>query len=387
MPTNASRSQVRRDQHPISTVVDRAEKLVAELVQQLAAAVAAGDDRARATALAWIAADIGGPQWHVHAPGIRGELRELAKLRLVKAVGEARALTNHWGPEVYTGRTPYPIELAAWLSDVLWVPPGDASSRLLDGANHDAAAMRRLVRWAKREARAQRKFYSHQKRDARVIVSRKPRIRARLGAELADSCVDQKAFAGLTGELCVYDEGRDATLVVLLEGRELERITLKSTFAFDAVIDSSEIKPNDRYRGVARDGAFGKVERAMLLGLVRAIEALAIDRTGRSNLLGIDGYVYGADRGAEADARLFRAGYTLVTDVSLKLKGPLADAPAWLTTDGRWIGASALTGTIGVIRPSSGAFTPRGRTVVYADDEERGLFDKLVRGRVVHYDR
>ncbi|NVB76944.1 MAG: hypothetical protein HOV81_00985 [Kofleriaceae bacterium] len=385
MPTNASRSQVRRDKHPISTAEARAKKLVGEVVKRLAAAVNAGDERARATALAWIAAEIGGPKWHTEVARIGGELRELAKLPLVRnALGEPRGLVGEWRPEVHGGRTPYPSELAKWLGNVLWVPPGDAASRLLDGTDIDERAMRRVVRWAKDAARAERKFYSHGKREARVVAARMPRVRARLGAAIERSDVADAAFAGLSGEICVYDEGHGGTLVVLLEGRELERVSMKGLFAFDAVIDSPSVTPSDRYRGVERDSEFKRVERAMQLGIIRALEALAI---ARKELVAPDGYEIGPDRGTDSDARLFRCAYAFATDLGLRLDGVLSTAPAWETTDGRRIGAKDLTGTIGVTRPNSSPLTPHGRTVVVADDEDRTLIGKLVRGRIVRYDR
>src|SRR5262249_16255389 len=49
MPTNASRSQVRRDEHPIAAAEERARKLLPELVAALAAKQG---DRVRAAALA-----------------------------------------------------------------------------------------------------------------------------------------------------------------------------------------------------------------------------------------------------------------------------------------------------------------------------------------------
>ncbi|HSD90035.1 MAG TPA: hypothetical protein VLB44_21035, partial [Kofleriaceae bacterium] len=382
MPTNASRSQVRRDKHPISTAEASAKKLVPDVITQLQRAVTSGDERARGAALAWIAAQIGGPHWHVEAPGLEGPLRELAKLPLVRnAVGEPRGLTTHWRSEIHTGRKPLPSELAAWLSDMLWIPPGDAALTLLQGAKVYTRAASVVVRWAKRQAAAQRKFYSHAKRDARVVAAKEPRVRARLGAEVPASCIDQERFANLTGEICVYAEGGGGSLVVLLEGRELERIAIPSSIAFDAVIDSTRAKPSERYRGVVRDGEYTRIERAMCAGVIRAIEAIAVADH-------IDGFELGSSAGKAADAQLVRSALALAREQGIKLRGPLTSAGAWVTTDERWVGLADLRApAIGVTTPGRALIAPKDRIVLYANENERQLIGKLFSGRIIRYDR
>lgn len=392
MPTNASRSQVRRDKHPISSAETRAGKLVGAVIEKLAAT--AGDDaaeslargEARAAALAWLAAYIGGPHWHSDASEAKGPLRELLKLPLVKnAVGEPRSLNNQWRSEIHTGKKPLPSELTAWLSDMLWLPPDDAAQCLLQGAPIDGRAARRTIRWAKRQADSQRKFFSHAKRDARVETARIPRVRAKLGADVPTSTVDQDRFAGLTGEICVYTEGQGGALIVLLEGRELERISIKSAVAFDAVIDSKSVKPDERYRGVERDAEYKRVERAMFGGVVRAIEAVAAVRAGADIVEGYD-VVPGASQ--VDDAHLFRRALGMLDELGLKLRGPLSAAPAWESLDGRWIAPADLRkGPIGVVEEGARVIAPKQRLVVYAAEAERALLGKIAGGRIIRYDR
>src|SRR6185503_20291571 len=127
MPTNASRSQVRRDAFPIDEAERRTPKLLDPLLERLAAACMAGDEGARDAALAMIAAVAGGSRWHVEVPSQRGPLRALVQLPLVRnAVGQPRALSAHWRPEVHTGSKPFDVELASWLEAVLWATPDDS---------------------------------------------------------------------------------------------------------------------------------------------------------------------------------------------------------------------------------------------------------------------
>jgi hypothetical protein len=384
MPTNASRSQVRRDKHPISSAETRAAKLIGDVIAKLAATPG---DEARAATLEWVAAYIGGPRWHAGGNGeAKGPVRELLKLPLVKnAVGEPRSLNNLWRTEIHTGSKPLPSELTAWLSDMLWLPPDDAAHCLLQGAPIDGRAARRAVRWAKRQADSQRKFFAHAKRDARVETARKPRVRGKLGADIVGSTVDQARFDRLTGEICVYAEGQGGSLIVLLEGRELERISIKSGIAFDAVIDSPSVKPDERYRGVQRDAEYKRVERAVMGGLVRALEAVAVVRAGADV---VDGYEVLAGTGQVDDADLFRRVLGMLDELGLKLRGPLTTAPAWESLDGKWVAPVDLRkDAIGVVEAGASVITPKGRLVVYATESERGMLGKLVGGRIIRYDR
>ena len=379
MPTNASRSQVRRDVHPITSAERRAEKLVPELIAQLATAVQQGSERARASALALLAAYAGGSRWHVDLPAVRGPLRELAGLPLVKnAVGGPRSLTEHWRAEVHTGSRPYDAELAPWLDSMLWAPPDDPSRQLLRGVEVDTRGTRRFVRWARKQLRAQKRFYAHAKREARVQTSATPHLRASLGCSAAKSAVHDDMFARLEGEVCIYRDGSLGALAVLLEGRELERIEFDSPLAFDVVIESASVTPAERYRGVKRDAEYKRVERAMRGGLVRALEAHVLH--GRD---GLD------DEAAVADARLVRKGFGVMKELGLAVTGPLATATIFRTVDGAWTSLAELAklDVIGVAAPERRVAVPRGRIVVELDPQEATALAPLVRGRIVRYGR
>ncbi|HSK04891.1 MAG TPA: hypothetical protein VK932_26760, partial [Kofleriaceae bacterium] len=330
MPTNASRSEVRPDVHPLSTVLRRVRGLLPAAAERLAAEVTAGaaPERARAAALALIAAAGG----LLEAPRLGlGRLLELPLVRY--AVGVPRPLGAGWLGPVHTGSAPYPEDLAPWLGEVLWIPPGDPAACLVDLEAVDARAVKRLARVAQREQREQRRFYAHAPRRPVALLREPARIRARLGATAPGSVVDPAGFEGLTGEVCVRAAGEGGELVVLLEGRELERLTYRSPIPFAAVIDAPRVQPVDGYRGAARDGEFARVEAAMRAGVLCAIEAIAAGAAG-------DGFVHG-EPAPDADRRLVLDGLSLALELSrgsaagLRPAGPLFDAPLWrLAGDG-----------------------------------------------------
>src|SRR5690606_27770589 len=143
------------------------------------------------------------------------------------------------------------------------------------------------------------------------------RVRAQVGARVQGSCVPEEPFLGLRGEVCVYAGDRNAALVVTLDCRELERVELKSAIAFDAVIDSREVEPADRYRGVTRDLAFTAVLRGMRATVVAAIEAIV----ARTTYLPADKFVLGGDPNVEQDMRLVRAALVLARSLGFQLRG------------------------------------------------------------------
>jgi hypothetical protein len=205
MPTNASRSSVRFDVHPIPAARARATELWPELAAELVAklrtalavepglaarprsststssstATAASFARARAAALALIAAV--GPRWEWSLPP---ELRGLGELPLVcDATGAPQAVTRLWRAFVHTGRSPMDAELGPWLADVLWVPPGDAAAYLVPSEQSDARAFRHHLRWARHEHRSKVRFFAHAPRAPRVAGGGPFRIRAAVGAK------------------------------------------------------------------------------------------------------------------------------------------------------------------------------------------------------------
>ena len=377
LPTNASRSQVRLDIHPISTATRRSSDLAASLVTALAER-AGSDDRARRAALQLLAANIGGHPsfWSDHVAA----LKPLAELPLLKtATGKPARLTTQWRNPVYTGSSPLDEDLEPWLGHVLWLRAGDPARALLGNQTIDQDAMRFHARFARQQRRAQRKFLAHAKRDLHVKTSATPRVRAPLGVALPHTCVPDALFANARGEVCVYAGGLDAALAVLHDGRELEHIELESPIAFDAVIESQLVRPADRYRGVARDDGFQAVNRAMQAGVVRAIEALAM----RSDDVELDDT---SDRAH--DLLLVRKGMMVAKALGLDVQvSPLALAPAWYGVDGKELSYADLSKcrAVGVIGMHATLVPPRDRVVVVAAGVDASDLRTLFGNRIVSY--
>ena len=313
LPTNASRSEVRRDAHPVSTAERRAKELVPEVVAKLVekCRVAQADPRARHAAIHLLAASIAGNDWAHRAREIEPPWRALAELPLVRdAAGTPRPVAWTWSGLVHTGSEPLSQELAPWLSHVLWAPPDDPTSAFTTWWI-DAKALKDHLKRAKRERRAEKAFYKHAPREARVTSRKKTRVRARLGAPLAGSCIADVVFAGLTGEVCVYRDRDGGELVVLLGGREIETVEFDSMVSFAAVINSARLKPADRFRGVVRDVEYAHVERAMRGGVVRAIEAVVLANAGKF----VDGYQVAVGGNDLVDAQLIRNGLLLARNL------------------------------------------------------------------------
>ena len=377
MPTNASRSEVRRDRHPIAAALHNARALLATLFDALAAQLAAPEPpaRARAAALTVLAAAIAGPDWHSAATLLRGPMRTLADLPLLRdATGTSRLVAGAWSGVVHASKRALDADLEPWLRDVLWVPPGDAAERLLAGASRDPRAMRSRARWARRQRRAHRRFFDHGARAATVIAPVAPRVRMRLGAAVDGSCITADQFAELTGEICVFAERATSELVLMLDGRELERIELDSPIPFAAVIDSKALSPGDRYRGAHRDREFAGCERALKCGLVRAVEGLLGAVVTGALPAGFSTTIpLAIDR--ERDAVLARAAIALTRELHVQARPPLTTTLAWRALGGEWLSFSGLAGldVIGIVPPDHEMRAIGGRVVVVADDVERTM--------------
>jgi hypothetical protein len=391
MPTNASRSQVRRDSHPIAAAESRAPALVERLLEGLARQLAEDPTAApaRDAAFALLAAAVVGPSWNVEVRGLAGALGALAAMPLVRdATGAPQPIARPWQAVVHTGRSALPEALAPWLNDVLWVPPGDPAGRLVAHAYLDASVMREQLRWARRQHRAHRKFFEHAPRAARVIATERPRLRMPLGVALETSCIPQHHFDRLAGELCLYPERTDGELVVLLEGRELERIRLVSPVGFEAVIDAPAVTPADRYRGVARDDAYAAVARAARGGIIRAVEALALAIEGRDLPRTCEVGEFGV---RDHDARAIRSALQLAIAFDAPVQAPLSTAKVWRTVDDSWMSLAYLRTLAVVGLAPRNARVPNGRVVldVEAFDQRGGpaLLSQLApEVRVVRYD-
>lgn len=422
MPTNASRSAVNHDAHPVSTALRRAAELVPELIRTLTETLAAAladptppPDlaRMRAAALALLAG--AGPRWTWE---VAPALRALGELPLVRdATGAPRPVTRLWRPFVHTGRAWMPAELRPWLGDVLHVPPGDAASYLVPPASNDARAFRHHLRWARRELRTQQRFFAHAPRPARVAGGEPFRVRAALDAKVPGSCVPDEWFTGITGEVhlrfaAARDEGLDdayhgahadayhdahaeargdehrgahGELTLLLEGRELEHLDFQSPIPFAAVLEVPGILPDNQYRSARRDDAFARADRAMRGAVVRAMEALALAEAGEPVP---DGFTLGPSLPHVAHARSLRAALALVVELGLAPAGPLVTARGFggFGGDGdRWYSLAELRerAIFGTAPPGALLSFPEGRLVIAASAREHATLERLAPVSVV----
>ncbi|MCZ7683397.1 MAG: hypothetical protein M5U28_33270 [Sandaracinaceae bacterium] len=167
------------------------------------------------------------------------------------------------------------------------------------------------------------------------------------------SCVSPEAFRcaeGVTGELVLRDPRsvRASTIVLRLEGRELERLSIDLPIAVLAEVEHPALRPTPDYRGAEHDEVFVAVIEAVRAAAVVACEALALrmelrekkgDRAtvraawiaeGRADdravLVGVvrGGIELAAARGAVA-AHALRDG-----------KSPLLEAEVWPLAGGGW---------------------------------------------------
>jgi hypothetical protein len=392
MPTNASRSEVRRDLHPLKTAYARARVVVREALDRLAVVVERDpeDRRARAAALAVLASAVASPELAEQGIAVRPPLKKLGALPLVRdATGEARPITSEWSGLVHTGRDAFPDELAPWLANVLWVAPGDPSARLIVGRDLDTGALRRYLREARRQRRAERRFFEHAPRAPEVAVRNPPRVRLALGQQLPDSCVPARVFEQIAGEVVIDATRTGGELVLLLHGREIERKSYDSPIGFEAVVDSARLAPLPDYRGVSADAELARVERAVCAGVLCAIEQVASER-------GLDGRdLRPAGSTAEwrcggvddADARLIRHGIALARELQTPLRAPLATAAVWPTARGELTSIAALRGERAIGFAPHGTEVAHGeRIVVYAGEHEPALLWAIAPVRAVRYD-
>jgi hypothetical protein len=391
MPTNASRSAVRRDDHPIPAAIRAGTNAVPRLVDALIAeltAAATPPARAaelRSAALALLAARIGGRHWAREAAALAGVLAPVAALPLVQdAMGVAQPVAHDWIADLVHAGAPYPAELAPWLARIPRLPKDDAARRLLDGASTDAAGVRRRARLAHKALRRANAFRRHARRAATVEPRGAPRIRLAIGPEMPGSLGHPDLFAGVTGEVCLFpaDAGRGrrgaCELVLLHDEREIETIELESPIPFQAVLASAALRPLESYRGVIRDEAYGRAVTVARVAAIRALEALADPRT--------------ADALDAAAREELRRAYAIAPEVLVPLTAasPLEHAPIWPTADGRWTSLAALRavagGAVGVTQVGT-ARTPRDRPVVRVGPQDRAALVRSLPGtRIIDYD-
>lgn len=387
LPTNASRSQVRHDAYPLDAALRRADAVAAEAVARLIAALRerapTAADPLRAAALALVASALDASsalptatRWRAAANHLDGPLAALAALPLLQnAVGGWRPVIAPWHDAVYRGAEPLPAALAPWLDALVWVPPGDAAEHLIPpGRGDDADAAAAAIDDARRRQRRHAEFLGRPVRAARVEPRAAPRVRMPL-LPGAVSCVPPDAFAGLTGEVCVYAGDGPATATLLFADRPLDTAAVDAPIALEAVIASAALCPDEHYRRAEDDRARRHALAAAVAGAIRAIEALASDDLE-------PGVVIAAPRRAPGDDALVRAalaaahgaGYTVADDT------PLALAPAWPTHGHAHVSLVALRGARAVIaiEPGADLEEPGLLPTVIVDDADRALLAALI---------
>ncbi len=378
LPTDASRSQVRRDAYPVPQALARAVALVPALIDALIAK-AATDPRARAAALALLAST--GASWQ-QPPALFGRLGEAPLLR--DATGRPRAASAPWVGVVVRGKQPLEAALAPWVDGMLWIAPGDPAELLAIAS--DARTSSRFLRTARRQRRAHDAFFEHAPREPKVNARGEPRIRMPIATGLDASTLDAALFANLSGEICVYAPGSGhagGELVVLWQGRELERIGFDTQLAFDAIIDSPDLRAGERYRAVLHDIEYLRVVKAMRAAVYRAVEIVADVGQGHAAPRGV--VLAGDD--PVTDAELVRRALALGQTLDTPLRGPLATYLAWPTSTGGWSSTAGLASAkaIGVVAADLALAPPRGRTVVRAATADRELLERLIASPRVSY--
>lgn len=376
LPTNASRSQVRRDVHPIASGERRALQVIGTAIAELATLTRAPDSalalRARRAALSLLASSIAGHPVTWKHPALL--LAPLAALPLVRnALGEERAVETAWSRLIHTHRKPVDPELKPWLGEMLWAPPDDPVHVLLAGAGIDTKEARDHVRAARRQLRAHQKFLAHSKREIKVQTSTYPRARVSLGVAVERSCVPQSMFDGVTGEVCVYPDGSNGAVVLCVEGRELERVEWTTQLPFDAVVDSARLSPGERYRGVRRDDAYAAVTQAVRAGVIRAIESIIVE----------------SPHIIDSDMELARRAIAQAQDLKLEITGPLAQVGAWRTSTGTRASVADLQASkyIGVIGEGETVSPLRNRIIIHSGPGEREGLRRLFGTRILPYHR
>jgi len=367
LPTNVSRSQVRRDVHPIATAERRARAVMPEVMVAIARETTPLARRAAPGVLATAVA--GHPSGWKKVPAL---LQPLASLPLLKnALGDARPVEHAWRAFIHTEKAPLDRDLEPWLGEVLWAPPGDDVRLLLGDHSIDVAGMRRHTRWARLQRRAHKKFLAHARRDLVVTSQAYPRGRYKLGTAVPGSAVADELFADISGEVCIYTETTSAAIALCVDGRELERIEMASPVPFDAVVDSKLLAAGERYRGVARDSGYETVLRAVRAGVVRAAEQIALESKS----------VLGGDR------PLLRRAALMLNDIGVAVRGPLAAVPLWRTATDDYASISQLAASdaIGVIGDSETLVPPRGRVIVRASGADREDLKRMFGKSVLSY--
>jgi hypothetical protein len=391
MPTNASRSEVRRTAHPINTAERQIPQLFEKLCEALVAELGpeARTEPARHTslreaALTLLAASIAGKGWSMRARQLHEPLKGLAKLRLLhNAVGGARAVDDYWDEEaIHTGREALAADMRRWFGATLWLAPGDAA-QVIAPKEVDAGVLRRRLRSARRELRARRRFESHAPRAARFERVPASSLRVAIGPAKCATCT-RPAPPDLEGEICLLSAGRSALMTVLIEGREIDEVELSSPLPFRALVTSPRLSPSSDYRSVARNSYFDTLLEDVLGAVIRCVEELSLE--------GSQGFAERLGASPEEARALVRGALEAAHRSKLDVEAsPLIDYPAWELDDG----AASLTElrkyrAVACVPSRRGSCAPPGRIVVVSSKlVDRELLRALLEShetQLVYYD-
>ncbi len=423
MPTNASRSGVRVDEAPVAQALERAAELLPELIARVRRELSddaehawegVARERLRAASIALLAARCAGRGWRAGARGDAADaplprwLAPLAEEPLLRdALGRPRSARSFapLGAEeelVHFGADPVEDWLEPWLGDALWIPPGDPARYLL-GARWSPRPAEKLAKQARRYQDRRARFWASPPREASLAATRHAWIVGPIGRlRRSRRSLLWKARAeppGLTGELALGPaDGEGATLTVLVEGREIERVALSSPLAFTAVASCEGLTPRYDFRAVRRDHVFAELLRAVEDAALRAAESLAARMLGPDEpwddraVLGFAPDALDDPRTREAVARVLRRALSLAhailgEDAAKTLgasRSPLARAPIWPTargdaTDTRTLIKAASTRPVGYLDPRiTLRWLPLGPPVLWMGAQELALARALV---------
>ncbi len=296
LPSNASRSDLRRDESPLPEAIARANELLPGLVAALAEELGAaeGDRRARLrrAALGLLAAAIGGADFVANAASKDAPacLAPLLAVPLVQdAHGRPRALRDldaSSGARVHVGREPLGHELEPWVGGVPWIPRGDDAEVLLAGAT--PAPLAPVIATATAALGARKAFFEHRPSGDRIPADRTQWLSVRIEAPaigLAGALED--AAGDARGEVVLLDPlaRRPGLFVQMLhEGRPIHRVELPASLPIDAVVESRAVAPRPDYRGVVEDAAYRGAIREVVRAALSALEVLADPAAGEHEM-------------------------------------------------------------------------------------------------------
>ncbi|MCC7538131.1 MAG: hypothetical protein IT379_18030, partial [Deltaproteobacteria bacterium] len=299
MPTNASRSDVRRDEPPLAQAIEAARAKVPDLLSAVVGLLAtepatqhatAHHARVRRAALRLVGSFVGGALWHaaaraladhallplLDAPLVRDAIgRPRSVLDLAKkSVGALGAAPVHRGDEAIDER------LEDWLGDVLWIPPGDAAGYLVGASS--PPDVKTHIKKARSALKARAAFRARPERPAALPVEQGQLLSVRLDRVFApdDPWASTIAKAGeLRGEvcLCLPEPGHrfGGAVELMAEGRSVVVEPLALGPRFVAIVEASATRPDLSYQGIVADEALTATLVAVRAAIVRATEGLA----------------------------------------------------------------------------------------------------------------